>query len=72
MLLIVGPHPSDLRPSPHRMHFPDMMFTAEQVAADLDPGAWQVLAVETRPRDVVDLDGNATVIHDAVMLARRG
>jgi hypothetical protein len=70
-LLIVGHHPSDLRTSAHRMHFPDMMFTAQEVAADLDPGSWHIAATEARPRTAVDLDGNTTTIHDAVLVARR-
>jgi SAM-dependent methyltransferase len=56
-LLIVGHHPSDLRTTAHRMHFPDMMFTAEEVAASLDPTVWEVLAAETRPRAAVDPRG---------------
>ncbi|GAA0797687.1 methyltransferase domain-containing protein [Spirilliplanes yamanashiensis] len=70
-LLIVGHHPSDLRTSAHRMNFPDMMFTAEEVAAALDPGQWQVEAAETRPRDVTGHDGEPTTVHDAVLRARR-
>jgi thioredoxin reductase/SAM-dependent methyltransferase len=71
-LLIVGHHPSDLRTAPrHRMHFPDMMYTAEEVAASLDPSAWTVLAADTRPRTTVDPDGHDHTIHDAVVVARR-
>jgi len=70
-LLIVGHHPSDLHTTAHRMHFPDMMFTAEQVAAALDPNTWQVLAAEARPRPAVDPEGRDITIHDAVLLARR-
>jgi thioredoxin reductase/2-polyprenyl-3-methyl-5-hydroxy-6-metoxy-1,4-benzoquinol methylase len=70
-LLIVGHHPSDLRTTAHRMHFPDMMFTAEEVATTLDPGTWEVLTAEARPRATVDPDGRDTVIHDAVLVARR-
>jgi hypothetical protein len=70
-LLIVGHHPHDLRTSAHRMHFPDMMYTAEQVAADLDPAAWEILTTEARPRTAVDPDGNDITIHDAVLVARR-
>jgi len=70
-LLIVGHHPSDLRTSAHRMHFPDMMFTGEEVAASLDPGTWDVLAAEARPRTVADPEGHEIVIHDAVLVARR-
>jgi thioredoxin reductase/SAM-dependent methyltransferase len=70
-LLIVGHHPSDLQTTAHRMHFPDMMFTGEQVASSLDPSGWQVLAAEARPRVAVDPDGRDITVHDAVLVARR-
>jgi hypothetical protein len=70
-LLIVGHHPSDLRTTAHRLHFPDMMFTAQQVASSLDPAEWEVLAAEARPRAAVDPDGQDITIHDAVLVARR-
>jgi thioredoxin reductase len=70
-LLIVGHHPSDLRTVAHRMHFPDMMYTAEEVAASLDPAAWEVLAADTRPRTAADPDGREVSIRDAVLVARR-
>lgn len=70
-LLVVGHHPSDLHTSAHRMHFPDMMFTADQVAAALDPAAWQVVVAETRPRTATDPDGQEITIHDAVLVAHR-
>ncbi|WP_214416210.1 FAD-dependent oxidoreductase [Sphaerisporangium fuscum] len=70
-LLIVGHHPSDLRTSAHRMHFPDMMYTAEEVASALDPATWEIVSADTRPRTVVDPEGRETTIHDAVLVARR-
>jgi thioredoxin reductase/SAM-dependent methyltransferase len=70
-LLIVGHHPSDLRTSAHRMHFPDLMFTAGQAAAALDPADWEILAAQARPRAAVDADGHDITIHDAVLVARR-
>ena len=70
-LLIVGHHPSYLRTMAHRMHAPDLMFTAEEVAATLDPTHWQVLVSEARPRPAVDPDGHDITIHDAVLRARR-
>nr|QLJ99097.1 NAD(P)/FAD-dependent oxidoreductase [Micromonospora carbonacea] len=70
-LLIVGHHPRDLRTSAHRMHLPDAMYTAEEVASALDPAAWQVLTAETRPRATVDPEGRDVTIHDAVLVARR-
>ncbi|WP_203995715.1 bifunctional NAD(P)/FAD-dependent oxidoreductase/class I SAM-dependent methyltransferase [Micromonospora lutea] len=70
-LLIVGHHPTDLRTAGHRMHFPEMMYTAEQVAAELDPTRFEVLTTATRPRTVAGADGRDVVHHDAVLLARR-
>nr|WP_308441773.1 FAD-dependent oxidoreductase [Micromonospora gifhornensis] len=70
-LLIVGHHPQDLRSTAHRMHYPEMMFTAEQVAADLDPQQFEVLVAQTRPRGAVDPQGRDIVVHDAVLVARR-
>ncbi|WP_452299647.1 methyltransferase domain-containing protein [Micromonospora krabiensis] len=70
-LLVVGHHPRDLRTTARRMHFPEMMYTAEEVAAQLDPGRWQVTTVEARPRAVTDPDGRDVTVHDAVLVARR-
>jgi SAM-dependent methyltransferase len=70
-LLIVGHHPSDLRSGAHRPHFPDMMFTAEQLAADLDPADWDVLVTDTRPRTATGHEGETVTINDAVLVARR-
>jgi len=70
-LLIVGHHPSDLQTTAHRLHFPDMMFTGEQIAASLDRTTWQVLAAEARPRAAADPDGHDITVHDAVLVARR-
>jgi thioredoxin reductase/SAM-dependent methyltransferase len=70
-LLIVGHHPIDLRTSAHRKHFPDMMFTSEEIASALDPAVWEVLAAETRPRTATDPDKHEITVHDAVLLARR-
>ncbi len=70
-LLIVGHHPWDLRTTAHRMHYPEMMYTAEQVAAQLDPARFEVLVAQARPRAAVDPDGRDVVVHDAVLLARR-
>ncbi|GAA4587525.1 thioredoxin reductase/protein-L-isoaspartate O-methyltransferase [Actinoplanes octamycinicus] len=70
-LLIVGHHPDDLATSARRMHFPDMMFTAEQVAAGLDPAGWEIVTVAKRPRQAA-LPGEPEVtIHDSVLVARR-
>ncbi|WFE42933.1 FAD-dependent oxidoreductase [Verrucosispora sp. WMMD1129] len=70
-LLIVGHHPADLPNSGHRLHYPEMMYTAEEAAAELDPDQFEVLTVQARPRTVTDPDGREVVHHDAVLLARR-
>jgi thioredoxin reductase/SAM-dependent methyltransferase len=70
-LLIVGHHPYDLWTTAHRMHMPDLMFTAEEVAASLDPAAWDVLVAETRSRAAVDPEERHITLHDAVLVARR-
>ncbi|WBB68770.1 bifunctional NAD(P)/FAD-dependent oxidoreductase/class I SAM-dependent methyltransferase [Micromonospora sp. WMMD812] len=70
-LLIVGHHPRDLRSSAHRMHFPEMMYTAEEIAAELDPAGWEVRAAEARPRTAVNPDGQEHRVHDAVLVAHR-
>ncbi|MBB2944302.1 thioredoxin reductase/SAM-dependent methyltransferase [Actinoplanes lutulentus] len=70
-LLIVGHHPSDLVTTVGRMHFPDMLFTGEQIAATLDPSLWEIVAAEARPRPHTDPEGREITIHDAVLVARR-
>ncbi|MBO4273856.1 FAD-dependent oxidoreductase [Microbispora triticiradicis] len=70
-LLIVGHHPLDLLTVSHRPHFPQAMFTAEEIAASLDPAAWEVTAAEARPRTAKDPEGHEITIRDAVLVARR-
>jgi thioredoxin reductase/SAM-dependent methyltransferase len=70
-LLVVGHHPRDLRTTARRMHFPDLMFTAEQAADLLDPARWRVRVAQARPRAVVDPDGRDVTVHDAVLVAHR-
>jgi len=69
--LVVGHHHSDLTTTIGRPHWPDMFFTAAQLAADLDGGPWTVLVDEQRPRTAVDPDGREITIHDAILKARR-
>lgn len=69
-LLLVGHHPSDLdtipRPDPH-----DMFFTAEQLAAELDPQGWEVLVAEARPRPAEHPEERQITLNDTVLRARR-
>jgi SAM-dependent methyltransferase len=74
-LLIVAHEPSELHTgsvgsSGAHDHEPDMFVTAEQLAAELDPAAWEVLVTDSRPR-VAQVDDREVPISDAVLRARR-
>jgi len=70
-LLIVGHHPSDLETTTRRHNLPDLFFTAEQVAAGLDPDGWQVVVAASPERQTLDGEGRPVTISDAVMHAIR-
>jgi SAM-dependent methyltransferase len=70
-LLIEQHDPSDAAvvPRPDR---PDLYATAAELAADLDPGEWEILVAEARPRTARHPEhGSEVTVHDAVLLARR-
>jgi hypothetical protein len=69
-LLIVGHHPLDLETTAHRPNIPDGFFTAEQVAAVLDPDEWTI-TTSTPARPATDHDGRPITHHDAVLVAVR-
>ena len=71
-LLIVGHHPSDLETTVRRPRDPGLLYTAEEVAADLDGDVWNVLVTDVRPRAAMDAEDREVAIHDAVLLAHRG
>ncbi|WP_116453639.1 bifunctional NAD(P)/FAD-dependent oxidoreductase/class I SAM-dependent methyltransferase [Blastococcus litoris] len=70
-LLLVGHDTSDLAIGAHRSHDPDMCWSAEDVAASLDPAEWEVVVAEARPRDAMPNEGDVVTVHDAVVVARR-
>jgi thioredoxin reductase/SAM-dependent methyltransferase len=70
-LLLVGHHPSDLQTTMSRPQLPDVFFTAEQLAAELDAATWEVLVAEARPRPANDAEGRELTIHDTLLRARR-
>ncbi|QCB95724.1 class I SAM-dependent methyltransferase [Arthrobacter sp. PAMC25564] len=70
-LLIVGHHPSDLETSVRRPSAPGLLFTAEQIAADLDPREWEIVTCVSRPRAEGDPDGTPVTVQDSVLRARR-
>ena len=70
-LLIVGHHPSDLQTTAHRPPMPEIFFTASEVAASLDPHAWEIVVDATPGRSTTDPGGHTLTIHDAVLRALR-
>ena len=70
-LLIVGHHPSDLGTSVRRPSAPGLLFTAEQIAAGLDPYEWEIVTCTSRPRPTNDSDGAPVTVQDSVLRARR-
>jgi SAM-dependent methyltransferase len=70
-LLVVGHDFSDHAAGAHRPDMPEMFFTAEEVAAELPPGEWEVLVTEARPRPAKVHEGQEITVHDAVLRARR-
>jgi SAM-dependent methyltransferase len=70
-LIVVGHDLSDLDTTMGRPHLPELMFTAEEVVAGLDPDAWEVLVAGALERPGVDPDGNPVTLTDAVVHAVR-
>jgi SAM-dependent methyltransferase len=70
-LLLVGHDFSDIAAGAHRPEEPERFFTAGEVAAALDPAAWEVLVAEARPRPAHQHEGEHITVHDAVLRARR-
>jgi SAM-dependent methyltransferase len=72
IFLVVGHDVSDLQTAPHmRPHHPELMFTTDDIVAMLDLAEWTIVAAESRPRSVLDPDGQPVHVADAVVVARR-
>jgi hypothetical protein len=69
--LIVGHHPDDLATGIRRPSQPGLLFTPEEIAAELDPEEWQIDVCEARRRSVRDADGNSVTVTDSVLRAHR-
>jgi SAM-dependent methyltransferase len=71
-LLVVGHDVSDLDSGAHRPHSPELFFTAADVAATLDPAAWEIVTTETRPRAPLEHEAEQGVtVADTVLVAHR-
>jgi 2-polyprenyl-3-methyl-5-hydroxy-6-metoxy-1,4-benzoquinol methylase len=70
-LLLVGHDFSDIAAGAHRPPEPDRFFTAEEVAASLDPATWEVVVAEARPRPAHQHEGEHIQVRDAVVRARK-
>ena len=70
-LLIVGHHPSDLETTVGRRNLPGLLFTADEIAAGLEPDAWRIVVADAPERQTLDPDGRPITIRDAVLRAER-
>jgi SAM-dependent methyltransferase len=70
-LLIVGHHWLDLETTIGRPNLPGFFFTAEEVAATLEPDDWRIVAAAAQARPAVDPEGRSVTLHDAVLHAVR-
>ena len=71
-LLIVGHHPSDLQTTARRPPLPEVLYTAEEVAAVLEPQkSWEIIVAAARARSATDPAGQTITVHDTVLRARR-
>jgi SAM-dependent methyltransferase len=70
-LLIVAHHPSDLQTTVPRPPMPERFYTADEVAAGLDPREWDIVTTAAQPRSATDPAGRNVTVHDTVLVARR-
>ncbi|MFJ1746953.1 class I SAM-dependent methyltransferase [Streptomyces sp. NPDC088116] len=70
-LLVVGHHPSDPHAAASHDCAPQVHFTADEVAADLDPDRWDIRVAEARTRTVTFPGGREVTMRDAVLRALR-
>ena len=70
-LLVVGHHPDDLHANVGRVGTADRFWSAEAIAASLDPGRWEVVVADAPGRSATDLDGQPVTVRDTVLRAVR-
>ncbi len=70
-LLLVGHHPDDWHANVGRQGPKDMLWSAPELAASLDPAQWEIVVATAIPRPATDLDGHPAHVQDTVLRARR-
>ena len=70
-LVFAGHDPADEHMAAHRPSVPGMFFSAEEVAARLDPTSWDVQMAGSRPRPPGGHEPTDLPVHDTVLVARR-
>lgn len=70
-LLIIGHHPSDLRTTIPRPPKPELLFTGDEIASQLDPDQWDIVKNIAAPAAATDPDGRQVTIHDTVLRVTR-
>lgn len=68
-LLLIAHHPDDLHAARHGR--PDLFWYAEDIAASLEPGRWEVRVAEASGRSAIDHDGQPVTVRDTVLRAVR-
>src|SRR5450631_1775086 len=64
-MLLIAHHPEDLHAM--RKGRPDLFWHAEDIAASLDPGRWEVRVAEGAGRSAEDFDGQQVMVRDTVL-----
>ncbi|HEX3689671.1 MAG TPA: class I SAM-dependent methyltransferase [Solirubrobacteraceae bacterium] len=70
-LLVAAHHPSDLEIPGLRPDMPELFCTPEELAAFLDPAAWEIVTAAAPQRSVTGPEGGPVTIRDTVLHARR-
>jgi SAM-dependent methyltransferase len=70
-LVVAAHHPSDLEIPGLRPNLPELFCTAEELAAFLDPEAWEIVTAGAPQRTVNGPEGTPVTIRDTVLHARR-
>ncbi len=70
-LLVVAHHPDDMPADAALAGRADMFRSAEQLAASLDPGEWEIRVASAMGRSVTDPDGQPVTVRDTVLRAAR-